>query len=110
MYVCIMRQCFGVGTSYGSWLGLTTLAWGWDVTENILLPNDSTRIAKKISISGAHLIQELSTFKLMPRTIRHPIMDFFDSLERKGDSMSNGTGPMSKFFRNQQESLKQLGV
>jgi hypothetical protein len=23
MYVCIMRQCFGVGTSYGSWLGLT---------------------------------------------------------------------------------------
>jgi hypothetical protein len=25
MYVCIMRQCFGVGTSYGSWLGLTTL-------------------------------------------------------------------------------------
>jgi hypothetical protein len=28
MYVCIMRQCFGVGTSYGCWLGLTTLAWG----------------------------------------------------------------------------------
>jgi hypothetical protein len=29
---CIMRQCFGVDTSYGSWLGLTTLAYGWDVT------------------------------------------------------------------------------
>jgi hypothetical protein len=26
--VCIMRQCFGVGTSYGSWLGLTTLLRG----------------------------------------------------------------------------------
>jgi hypothetical protein len=23
MYVCIMHQCFGVFTSYGSWLGLT---------------------------------------------------------------------------------------
>jgi hypothetical protein len=23
MYVCIMRQCFSVGTSYESWLGLT---------------------------------------------------------------------------------------
>jgi hypothetical protein len=32
MYLCIMHQCFGVGTSYGSWLGLTTLAQGWDVT------------------------------------------------------------------------------
>jgi hypothetical protein len=32
MYVCIMRQCFGIGTSYGSWLGLTIPAWGWDVT------------------------------------------------------------------------------
>jgi hypothetical protein len=29
---CIMRQCFSVGTLYGSWLGLTTLAQGWDVT------------------------------------------------------------------------------
>jgi hypothetical protein len=28
----IMRQCFGVDTSYGSWLGLTTIASGWDVT------------------------------------------------------------------------------
>jgi hypothetical protein len=26
MYVCIMCQYFGVDTSYGSWLGLTTLA------------------------------------------------------------------------------------
>jgi hypothetical protein len=32
MYVCIMRECFSVGTSYGSWLGLTTLALGWYVT------------------------------------------------------------------------------
>jgi hypothetical protein len=32
MYVCIMRQCFGVGTSYGSWLGLAILALGWDAT------------------------------------------------------------------------------
>jgi hypothetical protein len=32
MYACIMRQCFGVDTSYGSWLGLTILAYGWDVT------------------------------------------------------------------------------
>jgi hypothetical protein len=32
MYVCIMRQCFGIGTSYGSWLGLTIPAYGWDVT------------------------------------------------------------------------------
>jgi hypothetical protein len=28
MYVCIMRQCFSVGTSYGSWLGLTILLRG----------------------------------------------------------------------------------
>jgi hypothetical protein len=35
MYMCIMRQCFGVGTSYGSWLGLTTIAYGWDVTAGI---------------------------------------------------------------------------
>jgi hypothetical protein len=28
MYVCIMHQCFGVDTSYGSWLGLTTLLRG----------------------------------------------------------------------------------
>jgi hypothetical protein len=35
MYVCIMRQYFGVGTSYGSWLGLTTPAYGWDVTAGI---------------------------------------------------------------------------
>jgi hypothetical protein len=32
MYVCIMCQCFGVGTSYESWLGLTIPAQGWDVT------------------------------------------------------------------------------
>jgi hypothetical protein len=32
MYVCIMSQCFGVGTSYGSWLELTTPVYGWDVT------------------------------------------------------------------------------
>jgi hypothetical protein len=32
MYVWIMRQCFGVGTSYGSGLGLTIPALGWDVT------------------------------------------------------------------------------
>jgi hypothetical protein len=31
-----MRQHFGVGTSYGSWLGLTTLAYGWDVTRRTL--------------------------------------------------------------------------
>jgi hypothetical protein len=35
MYVCIMLQCFDVGTSYESWLGLTTLALGWDVTAGI---------------------------------------------------------------------------
>jgi hypothetical protein len=35
MYVCIMRQCFGVGTSYGFWLGLIIPAWGWDVTAGI---------------------------------------------------------------------------
>jgi hypothetical protein len=35
MYVCIMRQCFCVGTSYGSWLGLTIPAYGWDVTAGI---------------------------------------------------------------------------
>jgi hypothetical protein len=35
MYVCIMRQCFDVGTSYGSSLGLTIPAYGWDVTQNI---------------------------------------------------------------------------
>jgi hypothetical protein len=29
---CIMHQCFGVDTSYGFWLGLTTLASGWNVT------------------------------------------------------------------------------
>jgi hypothetical protein len=28
----IMRQCFGVDTSYGSWLGLTISAYGWGVT------------------------------------------------------------------------------
>jgi hypothetical protein len=33
---CIMHQHFGVGTSYGSWLGLTTLAEGWDVTVPLL--------------------------------------------------------------------------
>jgi hypothetical protein len=32
MYVCIMHQCFGVGTSYGFWLGLTIHAYGWGVT------------------------------------------------------------------------------
>jgi hypothetical protein len=32
MYVCIMRQCFNVGTSCGSWLGLTIPVQGWDVT------------------------------------------------------------------------------
>jgi hypothetical protein len=32
MYVCIMRQCLGVDTSSGSWLGLTIPAYGWDVT------------------------------------------------------------------------------
>jgi hypothetical protein len=32
MYVCIIRQCFDVGTSYGSWLGPTIPAQGWDVT------------------------------------------------------------------------------
>jgi hypothetical protein len=31
----IMRQCFGVGTSDGSWLGLTIHALGWDVTASI---------------------------------------------------------------------------
>jgi hypothetical protein len=35
MYVCIMCQCFGVGTSYGSWLGLTIPAYGWDATAGI---------------------------------------------------------------------------
>jgi hypothetical protein len=33
MYVCIMHQCFSVGTSYRYWLELTTLALGWDVTD-----------------------------------------------------------------------------
>jgi hypothetical protein len=28
MYVCIMRQCFGVGTSYGFWLALTNPCLG----------------------------------------------------------------------------------
>jgi hypothetical protein len=37
MYVCIMHQCFGVGTSYGSWLGLTIPALGWDVTINMMI-------------------------------------------------------------------------
>jgi hypothetical protein len=37
MYVCIMHQCIGVGTSYGSWLGLTIPAYWWDVTEASLL-------------------------------------------------------------------------
>jgi hypothetical protein len=32
---CIMRQCFYVDTLYVSWLGLTTLALGWDVTAGI---------------------------------------------------------------------------
>jgi hypothetical protein len=30
---CIMRQCFGADKSYGSWLGLTIHAQGWDITE-----------------------------------------------------------------------------
>jgi hypothetical protein len=34
---CIMCQCFGVGTSYGSWLGLTTHVSGWDVTGSSIL-------------------------------------------------------------------------
>jgi hypothetical protein len=33
MYVCIMHQCFSVGTSYRYWLELTTLALGWDVID-----------------------------------------------------------------------------
>jgi hypothetical protein len=41
MYVCIMHQCFGVGTSYGSWLGLTIPTWGWDV---IVIPGFKTQI------------------------------------------------------------------
>jgi hypothetical protein len=36
MYVCIMHQCFNVGTSYGSWLGLTIPTLGWDVTLSLL--------------------------------------------------------------------------
>jgi hypothetical protein len=42
MHVCIMRQCFGVGT-YGSWLGLTIPALGWDVTNEKFFdwPQDS---------------------------------------------------------------------
>jgi hypothetical protein len=39
MYVCIMRQCFGVGTSYGSWLRLTIPAYGWDVTVYVITPD-----------------------------------------------------------------------
>jgi hypothetical protein len=31
---CIMRQCFSVDNSYGSWLALTILAQGWDVTSS----------------------------------------------------------------------------
>jgi hypothetical protein len=32
-----MCQCFGVGTSYGSWLGLTIPAYGWDVTGSLTI-------------------------------------------------------------------------
>jgi hypothetical protein len=38
MYVCIMRQCFGVGTSYGSWLVLTNLASRLNRIDRILIP------------------------------------------------------------------------
>jgi hypothetical protein len=42
MYVCIMHQCFDVGTLYGSWLGLTIPAQRWDVTVK-LSPRPSQR-------------------------------------------------------------------
>jgi hypothetical protein len=45
---CIMRQCFGVGTSYGSWLGLTTPAKGRDVTAD---PQDLQRRTASQSVS-----------------------------------------------------------
>jgi hypothetical protein len=48
---CIMRQCFGVGTSYGSWLGLTTPAKGRDVTAD---PQDLQRRTASQSVSQWH--------------------------------------------------------
>jgi hypothetical protein len=35
MYVLYYASMLGVGTTYGSWLGLTTLAQGWDVMAGI---------------------------------------------------------------------------
>jgi hypothetical protein len=50
MYVCIMRQCFGVGTSYGSWLGLTIPAQGWDVTVELAVePLGELKVIRSIS-------------------------------------------------------------
>jgi hypothetical protein len=43
MYVCIMHQCFGVGTSYRSWFGLTIPVYGWDVTIDFNIKTRSSR-------------------------------------------------------------------
>jgi hypothetical protein len=47
MYVCIMRQCFGVDTAYGSWLGLTIPAYGWDVTGRVPLVTKTRRCLRE---------------------------------------------------------------
>jgi hypothetical protein len=57
MYVCIMRQCFGVGTSYGSWLGLTIPAWGCNVTGVPVAEPSHHRQTKHMEID-IHFIRE----------------------------------------------------
>jgi hypothetical protein len=54
MYVCIMRQCFSVDTSYGSRLRLTNPAWGWDVTKTKphKVPKDMYQSKKMMSALG----------------------------------------------------------
>jgi hypothetical protein len=50
--VCIMHQCCGVDTSYGSWLGLTIPAYRWDVTTGAQQDEVATRLAtEKASIA-----------------------------------------------------------
>jgi hypothetical protein len=52
MFVCIMHQCCGVDTSYGSWLGLTIPAYRWDVTTGAQQDEVATRLAtEKASIA-----------------------------------------------------------
>jgi hypothetical protein len=70
---CIMRQCFGVGSSYGSWLGLTTLASGWDVTihtkdkHKFSTPWEGPFIVVDVVAPGAYVLAEVDG-SMLPNT------------------------------------------